>query len=81
MEEQYTTLSAIYDSIETKEKILNSVNEAISIYDITPDVMVKPNDHMTPGSGRVIIEFRLNQRIIGDFMEYIINDCSLVLEK
>jgi len=80
MEEQYSTLSAVYESLETKEKILESANRAIKKFGITPDIMVKPHSQVDPGKGRVIIEFGFNDRFAGEFFEYLIEDNCLSCE-
>ena len=79
MEEQYSTLSAVYESLEAKENILESANNAIKKFGITPDIIVKPYSQTEPGKGRVIIEFGFNNRLAGEFFEYLIEKNGLVL--
>ena len=79
MEENYMTLSTEYSTIKEKEDFLESVNAAVKIFKLTPDIYVKPFSHDEPGKGKVVIEFGSNgDRNFGVFFEYLIHDNNLV---
>jgi hypothetical protein len=80
MEECYSTLSAVYNSLEEKEKIICAINDAIVKYGLTPDVIIRPDSQNEPGKGRIIVEFGFNDRKSGEFFEYLIKECKLVCE-
>ena len=77
MEENYCTLSTEYNTLKEKENLIESINESIKIFDVTPEIYIKPFSHDTPGKGKVVVEFGSNNRMFGDFFEYLIADNNL----
>jgi len=78
MEESYAMMSIPYRTMEEKQNLLKNNDDAISIFNESPDVYIKPFE---PGKGKLVIEFRFNNRLTGDYFSYIIDKCNLEVEK
>jgi len=78
MEEQYAMISIPYKNMEDKQIILKANDETILVFQESPDVYIKPFE---PGKGKVVIEFRFNNRLVGDYFNYLITQiCADGLE-
>jgi hypothetical protein len=77
MEEMYAMMSIPYRSLEEKNEILKTNDDCIRIYNMSPDIYIKP---YVPGKGKVVIEFRSNDRTVGEYFNYLIADCELEVE-
>ena len=81
MEEMYATLSSVYETLEQKEQLLDSVNNAVKKCTLTPDIYIKPFSQTEPGNGKVVIEFSPSgDRRIGEFFEFLIKENNLNCE-
>jgi len=77
MEENYALLSIPYKNLKEKQIVLQSNDDAIMKFNVSPDVYIKPYE---PGIGKIVIEFRSHNRIVGEYIEYLVDVCELECE-
>jgi len=74
MEEKYADLNITYKTLEEKELIFQKNELAILKFKLSPNIFFKP---VEPGTGRVSIEFGLNNREVGEYFEFLIKVLNL----